>query len=306
MSVSAKVAEAGAAASKPEVRRESTLLEEAVRRRTAELETSNAQLKERLHRLRDIQEQVRFSERLAAIGQIAGSIGHEINNPLAFLTSNLAFAQEELDRTEGALSAKEYREVREALAEASTGAERIRLIVHDLKMLLHSGNIERSTMDLTAAIRAAVKMAAPETRHRARLVEELDGIPPVHGNSARLTQVFLNLLINAAHAIPPGQVERNEIRINAQLSAPDHVIVKVTDTGSGIPPQHMKRIFDPFFTTKPVGMGSGLGLSVCNSIITAHGGELSVESEVGRGTTFQIILPLSRHIDGGQHGTQGM
>jgi two-component system NtrC family sensor kinase len=301
-----RLVRAEAAASEHEVRRCNTLLEETVRTRTAELASSNAQLKESLHRLRAIQEQLRFSERLAAIGQAAGCIGHEINNPLAFLISNLTFSQEELERTKGALSAEEYQEVREALAEASDGAERIRLIVNDLKMLLHPGTIERCSMDLTCAIRAAVKMAAHEIRHRTRLVEELDGIPPVHGNSARLTQVFLNLLINAAHAIPLGQAERNEIRINAQVSAPDHVIVKVSDTGSGIPPEHVKRIFDPFFTTKPVGMGSGLGLSVCHSIIAAHGGEISVESDVGRGTTFQIVLPLARQADGGQHGAQGI
>jgi signal transduction histidine kinase len=276
-----------------QLHRYSTQLEETVRTRTAELESSNAQLKESLQRLRAIQEQLLFSERLATIGQIAGGISHEINNPLAFIISNLHFSQEALKRTQGALSAEEYRDVQEALTEARDGAERVRTIVQDLKMMLHPGTIERSSMDLAAAIRTAMKMAAHEIRHRARLVEQLDGLPQIYGNSGRLTQVFLNLLINAAHAIPAGQVEYNEIRINAQVSAPGHVIVKVSDTGSGISPEHMKRIFDPFFTTKPQGMGSGLGLPVCHSIITAHGGEISVESEVGRGTTFQIILPLA-------------
>jgi signal transduction histidine kinase len=289
-----------------QLRGHSTLLEETVRTRTAELESSNAQLNQSLQRLRAIQEQLLFSERLATIGQIAGSISHEINNPLAFIISNLTFSQEALKRTQGALSEEECQEVQEALAEASDGAERVRTIVQDLKMLLHPGTIERSPMDLAAAIRTAMKMAAHEIRHRARLVEQLDGIPEIHGNSARLTQVFLNLLINAAHSIPPGQVERNEIRINAQVCPPGHVIVKVSDTGSGIPPEHVKRIFDPFFTTKPQGMGSGLGLSVCHSIITAHSGEISVESEVGRGTTFQIVLPLAWNVDRGQNSAQRM
>ncbi len=173
-------------------------------------------------------------------------------------------------------------------------------------MMLHPGTIERCPMDLAAAIRTAMKLAAHELRPRARLLVQLDGIPEIYGNSARLTQVFLNLLINAAHAIPAGQVECNEIKIAAQVCPPGHVIVKVSDTGCGIPPEHVKRIFDPFFTTKPQGTGSGLGLSVCHSIITAHSGEISVESVVGRGTTFQIVLPLAWNVDSRQNSAQRM
>jgi signal transduction histidine kinase len=134
-------------------------------------------------------------------------------------------------------------------------------------------------------------MATHEIRYRARLVMESDGLPPVRGNAARLCQVFLNLLINAAHAIAPGQVERNEIKLLARAGADAHVTVEVSDTGCGIPAENLERIFRPFFTTKPAGVGSGLGLSVCQRIIVAHGGELTVESVVGRGTTFRVVLP---------------
>jgi signal transduction histidine kinase len=287
-----RLVRAEAELSEREMLRTRALLEETVRTRTLELETANARLKESLQRVRFIQDQMLFSERLATIGQLAASISHEINNPLAYLISNLHFSQEEIRRTQGNLSATECQNVQEALAEACDGAERVRLIVQDLKLMLHQGSIERGSTDLAAAVRSAMKMAAHEIRHRARLVEQLDGIPPVHGNSARLSQVFLNLLLNAAQAIPPGNVAQNEIKIVARVSGPEHVVVTVSDTGSGISPEHIKRIFDPFFTTKPQGKGSGLGLSVCHSIITAHGGEISVESQAGRGTTFQIVLPL--------------
>jgi signal transduction histidine kinase len=135
-------------------------------------------------------------------------------------------------------------------------------------------------------------MAAHEVRHRARLVMQSEGIPLVRGNAARLCQVFLNLLINAAHAIPAGQVERHEIKLVARAQEDSRVVVEVSDSGCGIPPENLERIFRPFFTTKPVGVGSGLGLSVCQRIITAHGGDISVDSVVGRGTTFRIVLPL--------------
>jgi signal transduction histidine kinase len=115
----------------------------------------------------------------------------------------------------------------------------------------------------------------------------------VQANAARLGQVFLNLLINAAHAIEPGRVRENEIRVVARVFVPGQVTVEVRDTGVGIPPEHLRRIFDPFFTTKPVGVGTGLGLSVCHRIITSLGGDIRVESEPGRGTCFFVTLPVA-------------
>jgi two-component system, NtrC family, sensor kinase len=186
----------------------------------------------------------------------------------------------------------ERRELLESLAEAREGAERVRLIVRDLKMLSHPDDRESGPVDLVKVVRSAAKMAAHEIRDRARLVQRVENVPPVRGNSARLCQVFLNLLINAAHAISPGAVERNEIQLVARVEDAQRVTVEVRDTGCGIPADKLEHIFEPFFTTKPVGQGSGLGLSVCQRIISSHGGDISVESEVGRGTTFRVSLPM--------------
>ncbi|WNG34499.1 HAMP domain-containing protein [Archangium violaceum] len=273
-----RLAKAEAEASEREMRRYNALLEETVRQRTTQLEEANAQLL--------------FADRLVTMGQLAAGVGHEINNPLAFILSNLGFAREELGRLEGAPSSEERAELLAALAEAHEGAERVRLLAQDLKLLSHADDSASGPVDLGAVLRSASKMATHEIRYRARLVMASDGLPPVRGNAARLCQVFLNLLINAAHAIAPGQVERNEIKLLARTGADARVTVEVSDTGCGIPAENLERIFRPFFTTKPAGVGSGLGLSVCQRIIVAHGGELTVESVVGRGTTFRVVLPV--------------
>ncbi|WP_239470466.1 sensor histidine kinase [Archangium violaceum] len=271
------LAKAEAESSEREMRRYNALLEETVRQRTAELEEANGQLL--------------FADRLATVGQLAASVGHEINNPLAFILGNLGYVREELGR-QGTPSSLEREEWLEALAEAQEGAERVRLLVQDLKLLSRADDAGSEAVDLGAVLRSASKMAAHEIRLRARLVMQSEGVPRVHGNAARLCQVFLNLLLNAAHAITPGAVERNEIRLIARRGEGSRVLVEVSDTGCGIPPENLERIFRPFFTTKPAGVGSGLGLSVCHRIITAHGGDLSVESEPGRGTTFRVSLPV--------------
>jgi signal transduction histidine kinase len=273
-----RLAKAEAEASEREMRRYNELLRETVRQRTEQLEEANAQLL--------------FADRLATVGQLAASVGHEINNPLAFILSNISYVQDELGRLHGAPHSLAREEMLEALAEAREGAERVRLLVQDLKMLSRADDVESGPVEMGAVLRSASKMAAHEIRLRARLVVESDGVPLVHGNGARLCQVFLNLLINAAHAITPGQVARNEIRLSARRDADSRVVVEVSDTGCGIPPENLERIFQPFFTTKPRGMGSGLGLSVCHRIITAHEGQISVESAPGRGTTFRVSLPV--------------
>ncbi|QRO02910.1 histidine kinase [Archangium violaceum] len=275
-----------------EMRRSNALLEETVRQRTAELERTNARLEESLRQLQIAQAQLLFAERLATIGQLAAGLGHEINNPLAFILGNLDYVQQQLARTSGAPSPEDSQEMMEALADARDGAERVRLIVRDLKVLSHPNDMELGPVDVVATLRGAAKVAAYEVRGRARLVEALDAVPPVNAHRARLCQVFLNLLINAAHAIPPGQATRNEIRLSARMDGTTRVLVEVSDTGCGISPGNLERIFSPFFTTKPVGVGTGLGLSVCHGIVTALGGDISVESEVGRGSTFRVSLPV--------------
>jgi len=275
------------------VREQNALLEETVRQRTAELEQANTRLTHSLRELQATQERLLFADRLATIGRLAAGVGHEINNPLAFILSNLNYVEQELARLDIApASREELPQLQEALAEAREGAERVRTIVQDLKVLSHPDAMEKGPVELGQVLRLAAKMATPQVRDRARLVEDWDALPLIEGNSARLCQVFLNLLLNAAQAIAPGQAREQEIRLSARedAEAPDRVVVEVRDTGCGIAPEHLEHIFEPFFTTKPVGVGSGLGLSICHGIITAHGGDISVESAPGRGTTFRVSL----------------
>ena len=276
-----------------EKQRYNTLLEETVRARTAELASANARLEQSLQQLQEAQSQLLLADRLATVGRLAAGVGHEINNPLAYILSNLRYLQEELRRTQGTASEEEWREMLSAVTEACEGAERVQFIVQDLKLFIRPDDAAVGPVELGAVVRGAAKMAAHEIRPRARLVEDCADVPPVRGNGARLSQVLLNLLINAAHAIEPGRVEHNEIRVVARQSAPGHVTLAVSDTGCGIPPENLSRIFEPFFTTKPVGVGTGLGLPVCQGIITALGGELTVESQPGQGTTFRITLPIA-------------
>jgi C4-dicarboxylate-specific signal transduction histidine kinase len=276
-----------------EKRRYNALLEETVHTRTSELASANARLEESLQKLQATQHQLLFADRLATVGRLAAGVGHEINNPLAYILSNLRYLQDELNRMEGAPTPEERQELLSALQETRDGAERVRLIAQDLKVLSRPDEVAPGAVELSQVVRSAAKMAAHELRHRTRFVEDCAGVPPVRGNEARLGQVLLNLIINAAHAIEPGQVEHNEIRVTARERAHGQVTLEVSDTGCGIPPENLSRIFEPFFTTKEVGVGTGLGLWVCQGIITSLGGELTVESTPGRGTTFRITLPVA-------------
>ncbi|AKJ00861.1 phospho-acceptor domain-containing protein [Archangium gephyra] len=276
-----------------EKQRYNTLLEETVRARTSELAAANDRLEQSLQQLQEAQGQLLLADRLATMGRLAAGVGHEINNPLAYLLGNLRYLQEELKRTHGTASEEEWREMLSATTEACEGAERIQFIVQDLRQFIRPDDTVVGPVELASVVRGAAKMAAHELRARARLVEDCADVPPVRGNGARLSQVLLNLLINAAHAIEPGRVEQNEIRVVARRSAPGHVTLAVSDTGCGIAPENLARIFEPFFTTKPVGVGTGLGLPVCQGIISSLGGELTVESQPGQGTTFRITLPIA-------------
>ena len=263
-----------AEASEREARRYNALLEDTVRTRTAELAEANVRLQDSLQQLQSAQEQLLFADRLASVGRLAAGVGHEINNPLAYILSNLRYVHQELKEQPGAPSPEAREEMISALSEASEGAERVRLIVQDLRSLARPDDVALGPVDLAEVVRGSAKMARHEVRDKARMVEDCGGVPPVQANAA-------------------GQAQENEIRVAARLSAPDRVTVEVRDTGAGISPENLRRIFDPFFTTKPIGVGTGLGLSVCHRIITALGGEIRVESEPGRGTCFFITLPVA-------------
>jgi PAS domain S-box-containing protein len=246
---------------------------------------------------KQMQARLVLSDRLVAMGTLAAGVAHEINQPLTFVISNLSFLGHELQTLAAELPPGRLTEAEEVLREAGMGANKVRQIVADLKTFSRADDDVPMIVNLQHVIESALTIARAELRSRATVVRDYADVPPVEGSEGRFGQVFLNLLINAAQAIPAGHPDRNEIRVKLR-SVQDHVIVEVRDTGAGIPPEMRSRIFDPFFTTKPVGVGTGLGLFVCQGIITRFGGEISVESEVGQGTTFRVIFPAARALRG--------
>jgi PAS domain S-box-containing protein len=228
------------------------------------------------------------SERVAAVGMLAAGVGHEIQNPLAYLELNLDAAERRLRRGDARVE-----EVLHHLRDAHEGAERIRLIVQDLRTFSREGGEERKPLDLREVAAPALRMVRHVLHNRARLVEEHGTIPRVMGSEARLGQVLLNLLVNAVQAVPPGAPERNTVRISTRTAPDGRAQVEISDTGRGILPEVLPHIFKPFFTTKPLEEGTGLGLSICQQIIQAHGGEILVRSEPGQGAVFTVLLPAA-------------
>jgi two-component system, cell cycle sensor histidine kinase and response regulator CckA len=249
---------------------------------------------------RKLQAQLSVTERLLAVGTLAAGVAHEINNPLSAALSNLEWVAGRLARLgaggESAAAnelARGMAELQKPIDDAREACGRVRGIVQDMKLLSRADEETLGPVELTQVIDSAVRMAWNELRHRARLVREYGVLPLVRGSEARLAQVFLNLLINATQAIPEGEAEQHEVRVSAHSLATGHVVVEVRDTGSGIPEAIRGRIFDPFFTTKPAGVGSGLGLSICQRILSGMEGRIEVNSQVGRGSTFRVTLPVA-------------
>ncbi len=230
-----------------------------------------------------VNEQIYAAERLAALGTLAGGVGHEINNPLTWVITNLSFARNEL-RDGGNAS------VLEALEDAADGAARISTIVQDLKVFTR-GDETLGLVNVPNLLRTAVKMAGNEIRHRARLVEDFTDVPRVLADQARLGQVFLNLLANAAQAMETGKADTNELRVRTRVDDDGDVVVEIEDTGPGIPPAVAERVFEPYYTTKPIGKGTGLGLAISHGIVSNLGGRMELDSQLGHGTTVRVILP---------------
>jgi two-component system, cell cycle sensor histidine kinase and response regulator CckA len=250
-----------------------------------------------------MREQVALSERLASLGTLAAGMCHEINNPLTFIIANTHFIEAAIDgwqrqlREQASLSlADRTWKAREALDDLREGAERIRRIVADLSVFGRQFEETCPIIDVRGCVDWAVRVCAVQTRTRARVVKDVQPVPAVRASESRLAQVLINLLINAAHAVPEGDAERNVIRISTGTDERGRVIIRVQDTGSGIPADVRTRIFDPFFTTKQPGVGSGLGLSICHGIVESLDGEIRVESEFGQGSTFEVILPAASEL----------
>jgi signal transduction histidine kinase len=234
---------------------------------------------------RELQEKLAVSDRLASLGLLAAGVGHEVNNPLAVILSTLQLIAEEVPEAGGSPL------VRESLEDAGIAAQRIRTIVRDLQMLSRSD--AASEVDLKAVVSGIVRACASETRPRARVTCELDDLPRVHGDEGRLGQVFLNLIVNAAQAIPEGRADSNVISITGRATVARTVQVEVRDSGQGIPAAELPRVFEPLFTTKPIGKGTGLGMSICHRIVTDLGGRIEIESVKGQGTCVRLELPAA-------------
>jgi PAS domain S-box-containing protein len=240
-----------------------------------------------------LRKQLVFADRMASVGTLAAGVAHEINNPLSYVSSNVDLALEEVLSISGGSPSGRMKELEAMLLEAREGVARVTKIVRGLKTFSRIEEDRRTVIDVVAVIELSVAMAFNEIRPRARLVKEYGKIPLVEADDARLGQVFINLLVNAAHAFKGGNADTNEIRVVTSTDSEGRALVEVHDNGPGIPPALLGRVFDPFFTTKPVGVGTGLGLAISHNIVTAARGELSVESAPGRGATFRVVLPAS-------------
>ncbi|QDG51499.1 PAS domain S-box protein [Persicimonas caeni] len=239
---------------------------------------------------KQMQEQLYRADRLASLGTMAAGVAHEINNPLSFIISNLEVILWDLDNDEE----PDLEDVRDAVRRAKKGAERVERTVRDLTNFSHGGLDDSvEPVNVKRMLDLAAQMVEKTIKHKGgELIKDYANTPPVLANEARLNQVFVNLLLNAAQALPErAEPDTNRVEISTRVDDQKRVVVSVHDTGSGIPDKIRDRIFDPFFTTKPVDQGTGIGLAICHEIVQAIGGEISLESEVGEGTTFEVALP---------------
>ena len=265
-------------------------------------------VKEQVNTIAAAHRQLYQAEKMASVGQLAAGVAHEINNPIGFIRSNLDTASsyvqkfqsvaEQVKSGDAAQIASAWQaadldfvleDFPSLLQESIGGADRVARIVSDLKGFSNVDQAEEEIVDLNDSIRSACNVAANQINSRANLKLTLGELPSLRCNAGHLSQVFLNLLLNAVHAMD----ERGEIGIQSGVEN-GQIVIRISDTGSGIPPEVLPRIFDPFFTTRDVGSGTGLGLTVSRDIITAHGGAIEVSSKINVGTTFTIQLPIQQ------------
>jgi two-component system, NtrC family, sensor kinase len=284
----------------------------------AEVLRRNAELIELNNKLSHAHEQLLQSEKLASIGLLAAGVAHEINNPIGYIFSNFnslnSYLTSLFDILDAYKKAEPHIAAQDVLAglqelkkrldldflkedivalmcESQEGIVRVRKIVQDLKEFSHVDSMQDwGWMDLHKGIDSTLNIINNEIKYKADVVKHYGKIPEIECISSQINQVIMNVLVNAAHAIGN---ERGRITIRTGASEQE-VWLEIEDTGCGIPKESLSRIFDPFYTTKPAGKGTGLGLSLSYGIIHAHHGRIEVQSEVGKGTTFRIILPARR------------
>ncbi len=243
--------------------------------------------------LRSAQQRLVQSEKLIAVCQLGSGVAHEIINPLSAVMHNLSFIDGELQRLAPALG-EPGAELVTALKDARDGALRIRKIVSDLQEFSWQAHDVREPVDLQLVVEDAIRITQEVITRSARLERDFRPAPQVEANPKRLGQVFVYLLTNAAEAVPAGSPDRNYVSVGIATDVLGRAVVEVRDTGIGISQDILHRIFDPFFTTKSFGKGTGLSLAMAQGIVTALGGEISVESQPGEGSVFRVVLPASR------------
>jgi hemerythrin-like metal-binding protein len=297
-------------------------LEQRVRQRTVALEGANQQLKQNNlelkqlnQRLESTQSQLLQSEKMASVGQLAAGVAHEINNPIGFVNSNLSTLEKYIAGLSSVLSAYEqiesqnntndFAEVAEIkrkidlpyvledmpnlLKESQEGLARVKLIVQNLRDFSHVDESKWQLTNLESCMDSTLSVASNEIKYKAEVIKKYAGLPQVECMPSQISQVFLNLLVNAAQAIETKGVITIRTGVHER-----EVWIEVEDSGNGIPAENLKKIFDPFFTTKPVGKGTGLGLSVSFGIVQKHGGRIEVFSELNKGTRMRVCLPIKQ------------
>ncbi len=290
-----------------------------VMRAQEELVNNYRNIQETNARLEEAQNQLLQSEKMASIGQLAAGVAHEINNPISFVNSNLGtlrrYAERLLELTQAYVARNpapddiELAELQQAadldfiaedlpslLDDSEDGLSRVRKIVQDLKDFSRVDHADWQDADLNAGLESTLNVVMNEVKYRAKVQRDYGALPPVRCLAGQLNQVFMNLIMNAAHAMPADR--RGVITLSTGVQAQDErdwAWVEVADDGCGMPPEVQRRIFEPFYITKPVGQGTGLGLSMAFSIVQKHGGRIDVQSAPGEGTRFRVWVPVSGH-----------